>query len=87
MRRRLKFGHSYQTYNVDLCHTDANMSTATDIQMWIHARNHTKYSITTWGESYECFQTDTQGLRLVFHKVQFYPCDYNDLMSKMVETT
>ena len=31
--------------------------------------------------------TNTQGLRLVFHKVRFYPCDYNDLESNMVETT
>ena len=30
---------------------------------------------------------DTQGLRLVFYKVRFYPCDYNDLKSNMVETT
>ena len=36
--RGLKLGHSYQTYNVDLCHTDANLSIATTIQMWIHAR-------------------------------------------------
>ena len=50
MRRRLKFGHSYQIYNVDLCHTDANLSTATDIQMGIHARTHTKYSIATQGK-------------------------------------
>ena len=39
--RGLKLGHSYQTYNVDLCHTDTNLSIATTIQMWIHAR-HTK---------------------------------------------
>ena len=32
MRRRLKFGHSYQTYNVDLFLMDANMSKTTDIQ-------------------------------------------------------
>ena len=38
MQRRLKFGHSYQTYNVDLCHIDTNLSIATTIQMWIHAR-------------------------------------------------
>ena len=31
--------------------------------------------------------TDTQGLRLIFHKVLFYPCDYNDMRSNMVETT
>ena len=36
--RGLKLGHSYQTYNVDLCHIDANLSIATTIQMWIHAR-------------------------------------------------
>ena len=36
--RGLKIGHSYQTYNVDLCHTDSNLSIATTIQMWIHAR-------------------------------------------------
>ena len=31
--------------------------------------------------------TNTQGLCLVFHKLQFYPCDYNVLMLNMVETT
>ena len=36
--RELKLGHSYKTHNVDLCHTDANLSIATTIQMWIHAR-------------------------------------------------
>ena len=36
--RGLKLGHSYQAYNVDLCHTDANLSIATTIQIWIHAR-------------------------------------------------
>ena len=36
--RGLKLGHSYQTYNVDLCHKDANSSIATTIQMWIHVR-------------------------------------------------
>ena len=87
LRRRLKFGHSYQTYNVDLCHTDANMSTIMNIQMWIHARTHTIYSIATWGERYECFHIDTRGLHLVFHKVRSYLCDYNDLKSNMVETT
>ena len=35
--RGLKLGHSYQTYNIDLCHTDANLSISTTIQMWIHA--------------------------------------------------
>ena len=32
MRQRLKFGHSYQTYNVYLCHTDKTISIATEIQ-------------------------------------------------------
>ena len=41
MRRRLKFGHRYHTYNVDLCPTDANLSTTMNIQMWIHAMAHT----------------------------------------------
>ena len=36
--RGLKLGHSYQTYNVDLCHTDTNLSISTTIKMWIHAR-------------------------------------------------
>ena len=30
---------------------------------------------------------DTQVLHLVFHKVRSYPCDYNALMSNMVENT
>ena len=34
----LKLGHRYQTYNIDLCHTDTNLSIAMTIQMWIHAR-------------------------------------------------
>ena len=25
------------TYNIDLCHIDANLSIAMNIQMWIHA--------------------------------------------------
>ena len=40
IRRRLKFGHSYQTYNVDLCQMDTNLSTNMTIQMWIHARKN-----------------------------------------------
>ena len=36
--RGLKLGHGYQTYKVDLCHKDVNLSIATTIQMWIHAR-------------------------------------------------
>ena len=48
MWKRLKLGHSYQTYNVDLCQMDANLSTTTTIQMWIHARNYIQYSISTW---------------------------------------
>ena len=85
MRIRIKFGHSFQTYNVDLCHTDANLSTTMNIQMWIHARTHTN-TPSQPGESNECL-TNTQGLHLVFHNVRFYPCDYNDLKSNMVETT
>ena len=50
MRRRLKYGHSYQTYNVYLCQMDTNLSTTMTIQMWIRARTYTKYSITTWGK-------------------------------------
>ena len=44
--RGLKLGHSYQTYNVYLCHTDANLSIATTIQVWLqwseveHGRSH-----------------------------------------------
>ena len=34
----LKIGHRYWTYDVDLCHTDAILSIAMTIQMWIHAR-------------------------------------------------
>ena len=41
--RGLKLGHSYQTYNVYLCHIDANLSIAMTIQMWIHAG--TSYNI------------------------------------------
>ena len=74
MERRLKFGYSYQTYNVDLCHINANLSTATNIQMWIHARTHTN-TPSQPGESSECL-TNTQGLCLVLNKVRFYPCDY-----------
>ena len=36
--RGLRLGHSYQTYNVDLCHPDANLSIAMSIKMWFHAR-------------------------------------------------
>ena len=50
----LKLGHSYQTYNVDLRHTDANLSIATTIQMWIHAR-YTKF-YPTWEKINECFK-------------------------------
>ena len=41
--RGLTLEHSYQTYNVYLCHTDANLSIATTIKMWIHAG--TSYNI------------------------------------------
>ena len=54
MPRRIKFGHIYQTYNVDLCHTEANMSTSMNIQMWIHARTHTNIPSQPW-ESNERF--------------------------------
>ena len=50
MWRRLKLGHNYETYNVDLCQIDTNLSTSMTIQMWIHAGTHTIYSITTWGK-------------------------------------
>ena len=43
-------------------------------------------SITTWGDKTWVILTNTQGLHLVFHKIRFYPCDYNDLKSNMVET-
>ena len=32
MQRRLKLGQSYHTYNLDLFHIDANLSTTIDIQ-------------------------------------------------------
>ena len=67
MRRRLKFGHSYQTYNVDLCQLVENLSTTMTIQIWIHARTHTKIPSQP-GEINECLM-DTQGLHLVFNKV------------------
>ena len=73
MWRRIKFGHSYQTYNVDICHTNTNMSTTMNIQMWIHARTH-KNTPSQPRESNECLIT--QGICLVFNKVWFYPCDY-----------
>ena len=41
--RGLKLRHIYQTYNVYLCHIDANLSISTTIQMWIHAG--TSYNI------------------------------------------
>ena len=41
MRKRLKLGNSYQKDNVDICHTDENLSIAIDIQIWIHDRTHT----------------------------------------------
>ena len=52
MRRRLKLVHSYQTYNIDICKMGMNLSTAMTIQMWIYARNYTKYSIATWGKQW-----------------------------------
>ena len=52
MWKRLKLGHSYQTYNVDLCQMDTNLSTTMTIQMWIHARTHINYSIATWGKQW-----------------------------------
>ena len=55
---RLKFGHSYQTYNIYLYHTDANMSTTMNIQMWIHAMNHIN-TPSQPGEINECL-TDTK---------------------------
>ena len=67
MRRRLKLRHSYQTYNVHLCHSKEDLSMTMNIQMWIHARTHTN-TPSQPGESNECL-TNTQGLRLVFHKV------------------
>ena len=72
MQRRVKFGHNYQTYNVDLCHTDANLSTTTNIQMCIYAKTHTK-TPSQPGESSE-WSTKTQGLCFI-HKVRFYPCE------------
>ena len=73
MQRKIKLGHSYQTYNVDLCHTYTNLSTTTTIQMWIHARTHTN-TPSQPGESNECL-TDTHSIRLVSNKVRFYPCE------------
>ena len=85
MRRRLKFGHSYKAYKLDICHTYANLSTTMTIQMWTHARAHTN-TPSQLEESNERL-TNTQGLRLSSNKVRFYPCDYNVLMLNMVETT
>ena len=52
MQTRFKLGHSYKTYNVDICQMDANLSTTTTVQMWIHARIYKKYSIATWGKQW-----------------------------------
>ena len=52
--RGLKLRHRYQTYNTDLCHTNINLSIATTIQMWIHAR-YTKIHCNQ-GKSNECFK-------------------------------
>ena len=69
----LKFGHIYQTYNVDVCHTDANISTPTNIQMWIHAMTHT--NIPSQPRESNKGLTDTQDLHLIFNKVWLYPCE------------
>ena len=52
--------------------------------MWIHARTHTN-TPSQPDERNECLP-NSQGICLIFHKVPFYPCDYNFLMSNMVET-
>ena len=67
MRIRLKLGHRYQIYNVDICHTYANLSTSMTIKMWIHSRNHT--NIPSQPREINEHLTDTQGICLVFHKV------------------
>ena len=85
MCRRLKLGHSYQTYNVDLCHTDTNLSTIMNTEcgsMLGLIQNNPSQA----GESNE-FLTNTQGLHIISYKVRIYPCDYNVLTLNMVETT
>ena len=52
--RGIKLGHIYRKYDVDLCHTDTNLSIATAIQMWIHARYTKLYR--NLGKRNECFK-------------------------------
>ena len=54
MQRRLKFGHCYQTYNVDLCHTDTNLSTTMNIQCG-SMLGLIQNTPSQPGESNECF--------------------------------
>ena len=49
-----------KSYNVDLCHTDANLSIAMTIQMWIHAR-YTKLH-RTLGKRNEHFKLTPRAL-------------------------
>ena len=77
MQTRLKFVHSYQTYNVDLFHTNENLSTTMNIQCgsMLGLIQNTPSQPRERNEHL----TYTQGIHLVLHKVRIYPCDYNVL--------
>ena len=85
MQRRLKLGHSYQTYNVYLFHTDTNLSIATTIQMWIHATTHTNTPLQP-GERNEHFNR-YQGSSYRLQQSMILSMRIHVLMSNMVETT
>ena len=81
-------GHYYHKYNVDLCQNEHKFEHSNDHTYVDPCQDFIQYTPSQPREKkYECFQTDTQGLHLVFHKVRFYPCDYNDPKSNIVETT
>ena len=82
---RIKFGHSYQTYNVDLRHTDTYMSIATYIQLWIHAMDHTNTLSQPGGKKWMLNRHPGSSFRLPQSTI--LSMWINVLKSNMVETT
>ena len=79
--RGLTLGHSYWTYNIYLCHIDANLTIATTIQMWIHARYSKLHR--NLGKAMSAKQVP----RVFVLSSAKYDSDYNVPKSNMVETT
>ena len=82
--------------NLDIATPDIQPRSMSYRHKFEHSHDHTnvdpcwyfiQYTPSQPGEKAMSALKNIQGLLLVFHKVQFYPCDYNVMKSNKVETT